>query len=172
MTDTQNPFEKAQQAERMGSELPQENRPDEETERPKRPKRPTLKARPKTKKPVQQTKERRPQVGTSERKERIPVGLRAPRQTPTREGFYRRWVNDTEDRLFEYAQGGYTKVVDEHGKPRERRAGGGVTQYLLEIDKSLHDEDQQKKFDLWNKDAQERLKPREGQGYYTPKTKL
>ena len=42
----------------------------------------------------------------------------------------------------------------------------------MEIDEELYNNDQQAKYVKWNRDAQERLKPREGAGYYQPKTKL
>lgn len=163
MIDETNPFKRMQENEHGPDVFPDTNKPDVELDVKPR------KGRPKKKTPVQEIEEKRPKVGATERKKRIPIGLREPKQTPTRKGFYRRWVNDTTDQLSQYADGGYTKVLDEGGNPRQRRAGAGITQFLLEIDEDLHEADQEEKYKRWNKDAQERLKPREGKGYYTPK---
>lgn len=125
--------------------------------------------RPSTKPPVGDTKESKPAVGKTARK---PVGLRGINKAPTREGYRRRWVNDTEDRVQMFIDGGYAHVKDENGDDRVRRAGSGISAYLMEIDETLYNDDQESKFAKWNKDNQERLKPRDGAGYYQPRTKV
>ena len=126
--------------------------------------------KPKVKPPVGETVKDKPPVGETGRK---PVGLRSPiNRTPTRKGFKRRWVNDREDRIQMFKDGGYVPVQGNDGQIKTRRAGSGVTAVLMEIDEELYNEDQQAKYKKWNRDAQERLKPREGAGYYQPKTKM
>lgn len=112
-----------------------------------------------------------PTTGQTKRKERKPVGLRSPvKKTETRPGYHRRWVNDVEDRLQIFEEGGYEAVLDKDGSMKTRRAGAGRRQVLMEIPQELYDEDQQVKYAKWNKDAQERLKPREDvKGFYQPK---
>ena len=112
-----------------------------------------------------------PETGKTQRKERKPVGLRSPvKRTETREGYHRRWVNDVEDRLQIFEEGGYEVVMDPTGSPKTRRAGAGRRQVLMEIPQDLYDEDQQTKYAKWNRDAQERLTPREDrEGFYQPK---
>lgn len=124
--------------------------------------------RPPKKQPVGEAAQAKPEVGKTKRK---PVGLRGINKTPTRKGFRRRWVNDKEDRVQMFLEGGYTLVKEEDGDTRTRRAGGGVTAVLMEIKEEIYNEDQQDKYVKWNKDNQERLKPRDGPDYYQPKTK-
>ncbi len=129
--------------------------------------------RPKAKPPVGETAKDKPEVGETKHAKRKPVGLRSPiNRTPTRKGFKRRWVNDREDRIQMFKDGGYAPVQGDDGQIKTRRAGSGVTAVLMEIDEELYNEDQQAKYKKWNRDAQERLKPREGAGYYQPKTKM
>lgn len=109
-------------------------------------------------------------VGKTDKPKRVAVGLRKRASADARPGFQRRWVNDTEDRLGMFAEGGYTPVLDDAGNPKTRRAGKGLVAHLMEIDKDIYDGDQQDKYDLWNKDNQERLTHREGPGYYNPKS--
>lgn len=125
--------------------------------------------RPPNKPPVGETAKAKPEVGKTKRK---PVGLRGINKTPTRKGFRRRWVNDKEDRVQMFLEGGYTLVKEEDGETRTRRAGGGVNAVLMEIEDEIYNKDQHSKYAKWNKDNQERLKPREGTGYYQPKTKM
>lgn len=125
--------------------------------------------RPPTKPPVGDSSKDKPEVGSTNRK---PVGLRGINKTPTRKGFRRRWVNDKEDRVQMFQDGGYTLVKDDAGETRTRRAGSGVNAVLMEIEEGIYFEDQEAKYAKWNKDNQERLKPREGTGYYQPKRKM
>ena len=110
-----------------------------------------------------------PVVGKTKRK---PVGLRRPTTNPgdVRPGYRRRRVLDVEDRIQMFQEGGYSIVMGEDGAPRSRRAGNGRRTILMEIPEAIYDEDQQAKYREWNKDAQERLKPREGKGFYQPKS--
>ena len=129
--------------------------------------------RPPVKPPVGEVDNSKPPVGETTRKKRKPVGLRTSvNRTETRTGFHRRWVNDTEDRIQMFKDGGYVPVQGKDGQPKVRRAGKGVKAVLMEIEEELYNEDQQTKYAKWNRDAQERLKPRDGTGYYQPKTKL
>ena len=121
------------------------------------------------KKPIGESAESKPAVGATTRK---PVGMRGINKTPTRAGFRRRWVNDKEDRVQLFLDGGYSPVKDPDGETRTRRAGGNVNSVLMEIDENLYNEDQQAKFAQWNQDAQERLKPIDGRGYYKPQSKM
>ena len=173
MNEEENPFRKMQRGEiekDIAAEggLPKQNLPDSDNESKTLPKK---QARPQIKRPVGEPRETRPEVGTTAHTERKPVYKAKLKQTPTRDGYYRRWVNDEGDELQSFAEGGYTKVNDRSGKPMTRRAKPGVKAYLLEIKQELYDQDQQEKWKEWNQITRERLKPREGQGYYTPKTK-
>lgn len=132
---------------------------------PEKPK----KTRMETKPPVQSERQGKPEVGTTQRKKRIPVYKSELEKTKTRKGYHRRWVNDEGDNLHMYEQGGYTKVQDHAGNTETRRAKPGVKAVLMEIPEELHDEDQQAKYDEWNAKAHERLKSRENEpGYYAP----
>ena len=129
----------------------------------------TKRGRPASKVPVGESQKDKAKVGSTQRK---PVGLRRRASAPTREGYHRRWVNDIEDRVGMFEDGGYTPVKGEDGNHRVRRTGSGKQAVLMEIPEDLYQEDQQAKYAQWNKDNQERLQPREGTGYYQPKTKI
>ena len=163
----------------QSDELPEANLPDEdepEVEEALPPvqktvrKKTTRGRKPTKKRPVGQSRVSKPEVGITERR---PVGLRGIDETPQRKGMRRRWVNDYEDRPQMFREGGYSVAMGQDGQPMTRRSksGRGPTQILMEIDENLYNADQEKKYEVWNKDAQERLKPREGAGYYQPKTK-
>jgi hypothetical protein len=79
--------------------------------------------------------------------ERVPLGARKPRlSAEQRPGFVRRWVNDRPGRIEDARNGGYVHVQDSRGEPISRpvgtaEGGGGMRAYLMEIPKSLYDED-------------------------------
>jgi len=155
-TETKNPFEELANQEKA-------KMPGAAT--PKR------RGRPPTKKPpIQKTKESHPQVGMTKRK---PVGLRKnTNNADPIKGFKIRWVNDHGDRPHVFKEGWWEPVIGRDGKPVTRNSKlGGKRQILMKLREDLYEEDQQAKYSKWNKDAQERLKPREGEGYYTPKIK-
>lgn len=185
MSENQTPYEQMQAAQEDGNDPIMDGNDSimKATERAMRPKtdreeaseaqqQAVPKARRARKKPTLSANKTKSEVGKTQRKKRIPVSQRQTAKTPTRAGYHRYWVTDEADRIQIYSDGGYTKVNDLHGEPRKRRGGAGKMQYLMEIEKELHDEDQKLKWERMNQSAQERLKPREGmQGYYQPKTK-
>lgn len=109
------------------------------------------------------TREQDAPVVTQSRKERVPLGVpRAKLKTPQRQGYQRRWVNDTPGRLQAAQEGGYTFVEDpdlrvgeDDGASRSDsrvsrivgRAEGGkpLRAFLMEIPSELFKEDQASK---------------------------
>lgn len=102
-------------------------------------------------------KDSRPQRGN----DRVPMHVRNVMTTHHREGYQRRFFNDTEGRIqaaldagwgFVYKDG--TEVVGDNSGALEggdigsrvaRPAGGGITAYLMEIPQELYEEDQKAK---------------------------
>jgi hypothetical protein len=97
----------------------------------------------------------RPDRSISPHKKRVPVGTRNKLTAPEREGFVRRFVNDTDGRLPMFEDAGYTpvRVPTQVGDPAAGNAsqvgsvvrkpvGGGVDAVLMEIPKEWYDEDQ------------------------------
>lgn len=96
----------------------------------------------------------------SGRSKRIPLGVaRSKLSVPKRQGYVRRWVNDTEGRLMNAANGGYEYASDQSlqiGSPdidNENRDLGarisrvvdkstGQKAYLMEIKEEFYKEDQ------------------------------
>lgn len=94
----------------------------------------------------------------TDRRERKPLsGFRLKLDAPSREGYQRRWINDTGNRLREAQEGGWTFVNDEtaltasHTDTADTRvsviagrheAGGVMHAYLMEIPQEWYDEDQ------------------------------
>lgn len=154
MNESDNPFEQIYNEEHSKESIPEQNKP--------RRGRPPLSDVKKAK----ASREQKPAVGETRRK---PVGLRKPAQTKQRKGYVRRWVNDIEDRVQLFKEGSYTHVLEDDGQPKKRRAGQGKVQYLMEIDENLYNGDQQTKYKTWNKDLEEKLKPKDG--FYKPKTR-
>lgn len=94
---------------------------------------------------------------------RVPLGVaRSKLAVPSRPGFVRRWVNDTEGRLLQAEQGGYQYAVDQSlqiGSPdvdnENRDLGSRVSRvvdkstgqkaYLMEIKEEFYKEDQESK---------------------------
>lgn len=94
------------------------------------------------------------------RSKRVPLGVaRSKLSVPTRPGYVRRWVNDTEGRLLQAQQGGYEYAQDtslQIGSPdvdNENRDLGarisrvvdkstGQKAYLMEIKEEFYKEDQ------------------------------
>lgn len=94
------------------------------------------------------------------RSKRVPLGVaRSKLSVPTRQGYVRRWVNDTEGRLLQAQQGGYEYAQDQSlqiGSPdvdNENRDLGarisrvvdkstGQKAYLMEIKEEFYKEDQ------------------------------
>lgn len=100
----------------------------------------------------------------SGRPQRKPVGLRRVNEAEQREGYYRRWVNDTKDRISKFEEGWYEKVLDDQGNPVKRSGGsGGSKQVLMEIPLELYNEDQEVKQKRYNEQIADMLEPREGQ---------
>lgn len=97
------------------------------------------------------------------RNKRVPLGVaRAKLSVPSREGYVRRWVNDTEGRLANAEQGGYQFATDQNlqiGAPdidnENRDLGARVSRvvdkstgqkaYLMEIKADFYKEDQEAK---------------------------
>ena len=105
---------------------------------------------------------------STKRAERKPVGMRNIDTTETREGFYRRWVNDKGDRIKKFEEGWYDKVLDEKGTPVTRLGGGSMNQVLMEIPEDLYIEDQVKKHEDSAFTASQLLGKRAGKGEYSP----
>ena len=94
------------------------------------------------------------------RNTRVPLGVaRAKLSVPTRKGYVRRWVNDTEGRLQMAEQGGYQYATDQSlqiGNPdvdnQNRDLGARISRvvdkttgqkaYLMEIKEEFYREDQ------------------------------
>jgi hypothetical protein len=96
------------------------------------------------------------------------------------ENFYYRWVNDKEDRVAKFLQGGYTFVTrDEVGQVGEptiansaeldtrvkKGVGQGVVSYLMKLPKELWDEDQAVKQREIDKTEASMKRPRTGLDY-------
>jgi hypothetical protein len=97
------------------------------------------------------------------RNSRVPLGVaRAKLSVPQRQGYVRRWVNDTEGRLMQAEQGGYQFATDQSlqiGAPDvdnvNRDLGARISRvvdkstgqkaYLMEIKEDFYAEDQQAK---------------------------
>lgn len=97
------------------------------------------------------------------RSKRVPLGVaRSKLSVPQRQGYVRRWVNDTEGRLLNAQQGGYEYATDQAlqiGSPdvdNENRDLGarisrvvdkstGQKAYLMEIKEEFYQEDQDAK---------------------------
>ncbi len=97
------------------------------------------------------------------RNSRVPLGVaRAKLSVPTRPGYVRRWVNDTEGRLMQAEQGGYQFATDQNLQigavdvDNENRDLGarisrvvdkstGQKAYLMEIKEDFYAEDQKVK---------------------------
>jgi hypothetical protein len=98
---------------------------------------------------------------TEHRSERVPVGFNRNILTVSglEDGYVYRWVNDIEDRIIRFKQGGYevvennVKVGDETVNSSEgvsstatyRNVGGGVVAYLMRIPREFYDEDFEEK---------------------------
>jgi hypothetical protein len=78
---------------------------------------------------------------------RRPLGRReAKLAAPKREGYYRRYINDTPGRIESAIAGGYTFVQDKAGRNWERIVdrndrGGGLSAFLMEIPLELYNAD-------------------------------
>lgn len=99
----------------------------------------------------------------SGRSKRVPLGVaRSKLSVPTRQGYVRRWINDTEGRLINATEGGYEYAQDKSlqiGSPdidnENRDLGARVSRvvdkstgqkaYLMEIKEDFYKEDQQLK---------------------------
>lgn len=91
-----------------------------------------------------------------------------------------RWVNDKEDRIFKFLQGGWEFVTDEGtvvgektvdasrgvGTVVHRQVGGGITAYLMVIDKELYEEDQLAKQDAVDEQEEGLFRDMKSKGYY------
>ena len=95
------------------------------------------------------------------RPKRIPLGTRNVLTAPKREGYVRRFVNDTPGRIKQFEDAGYSVVRDniEIGDPKagkgnkvgsavSKPVGGGTKGVLMEIKKEWYQEDQKAKQDV------------------------
>jgi hypothetical protein len=127
------------------------------------------------------------------RSKRVPLGVaRSKLSVPTRQGYVRRWINDTEGRLINATEGGYEYAQDQSlqiGSPdidNENRDLGarisrvvdkstGQKAYLMEIKEEFYKEDQaakQKDLDVTDNlikhgklnDEENRYIPEKGRG--------
>lgn len=87
---------------------------------------------------------------------RKPVGTRRVLSAEQRPGYHRRWVNDIDDRIQMFIEGGYTPVAGDAdnsdkratdpsklGSSQTRKSvGGGVEAVLMEIPLEWYNEDQ------------------------------
>lgn len=100
--------------------------------------------------------------GLPGRPKRQPVSQRVILSAPTRPGYERRWVNDKDDRIKLFEEGGWKPVVNNAdietadkakmvesslGSVVTRHTGGGTRSVLMEIKKEWYDEDQAKKIE-------------------------
>ena len=94
------------------------------------------------------------------RPKRVPIGTRNILIAEQREGYYRRWVNDIQDRLNQFKEAGYGHVTKGDADISDQRAqdpskmgssvvkkavGGGMYAYLMEIPLEFYREDQSEK---------------------------
>lgn len=98
---------------------------------------------------------------SEERGERVPVGFNRNILTVSglEDGYIYRWVNDVEDRIIRFKQGGYETVENNVSVGDEtvnssqgvadtavyRNVGGGTVAYLMRIPKEFYDEDFEEK---------------------------
>lgn len=88
------------------------------------------------------------------RPKRVPIGTRDKLTAEGKPGFYRRFVNDTEDRIQQFVEAGYTLVAGGSspgqknvgdalglGSSVSKKVGNGVTAYLMELPEKFHKED-------------------------------
>lgn len=88
------------------------------------------------------------------RPKRVPLGMRNVLAADQRQGFVRRWFNDTDDRLERAKAAGWTSVLkpadaadpragadSQMGSIVAKSVGGGVRGVLMEIPKDFYDED-------------------------------
>lgn len=103
-----------------------------------------------------------PRVSRAEsanRPKRTPLGLRNVLTAETRDGYVRRWFNDTDDRIERAKEAGYTEVIKSSAKVGDEMAGadsqmgslvsksvgGGMRAVLMEIPEEFYREDQEAK---------------------------
>lgn len=92
---------------------------------------------------------------TAQRPKRTPVSNRNVLTAPTRKGYVRRFVTDTEDRISVFEEGGWQIVRGDIpvgdkaagrdsslGSPVTKHVGGGQKAYLMEIKEDWFNEDQ------------------------------
>lgn len=98
----------------------------------------------------------RPREGENraERPKRIPLHRQNIIKANTREGYVRRMINDTDDRMERFKLAGWTPVENETvgdphaadpssvGSITTKSVGAGTKAILMEIPKNLYDEDQ------------------------------
>lgn len=92
------------------------------------------------------------------RPQRVPVGTRNVLTAPKREGYHRRFVNDTDDRIQTFIDAGYEVVkgdvstgddmvgnASKMGSAVSKSVGQGTKAVLMEIRQEWYDEDQKAK---------------------------
>jgi len=131
--------------------------------------------------PITATREVNKVVET-ERPQRIPVSRNRDILTTKNipKGKVGRWVNDIEDRLLKFLQGGWEFVTDQNvtvgektvdashgvGSVIHRLVGGGHTAYLMVIDKEWYEQDQHAKQNLIDELEEAMHKPSARDGTY------
>ena len=111
----------------------------------------------------------------STRPKRTPIGTKNVLTAPQRKGFVRRFVNDTPDRIQQFEQAGYTKVIgdvpvgdgeqEKLGSVVTKSVGSGINAVLMEIPEEFYTEDQQAK--QREVDAtEEQMRPRKSEDEY------
>jgi hypothetical protein len=112
------------------------------------------------------------------RPKRTPVSGRNKLTAPTRKGYKRRFVNDEEDRIKVFEEGGWQIVRGDvpvgdksvsrentMGSPVMKHVGSGKNAYLMEIKKEWYDEDQDAKQAKIQQTVNEMVKRREDGQY-------
>lgn len=116
----------------------------------------------------------------AKRPKRVPLGTRKILTAPKREGYQRRFVNDTGDRIETFIEAGWSLVTDDEirvgdrraglatkmGTPVSKNVGQGVTAYLMEIKQELYDERQAMKADAIDRGERAMMLQSEGEGAY------
>lgn len=166
--------------------------PEKPTPKGPTPVKSKAKAKPKAKAPAQPAAQRRPMSGVElpppapekAADEGPQLGARQPLwrkgrklDAPKREGFVRRWINDTPGRIQD-AQGGGYAIVKKDGKPWTtvvgvREGGGSLVAYLMEIPQQFYDQDfaakQEKRNELERQIYTGTHKQEAGDNRYVPK---
>lgn len=116
----------------------------------------------------------------AKRPKRVPLGTRQILTAPARQGYQRRFVNDTGNRIEMFIEAGWSLVTDDDvrvgdkraglakhvGSPVSKNVGMGVTAYLMEIPQELYDERQAEKAANIDRGERAMMLQSEGEGAY------